>query len=267
MDIDIKEKAERLKEEIRSYGCAAVAFSGGVDSTFLLEVTHEVLGEQTLALTAASYCFPQREYEETVQFCKAKGIRQMIIPTDELSIKGFQENTKDRCYLCKRELFKRFQKAAAQQGIGIIMEGTNRDDLQDYRPGLRAIKELGIKSPLVAAGLTKQEIRKLSEQLALPTWKKPSYACLATRIAYEETITREKLALIERAEQFLIDIGFSQMRVRMHGNLARIELLPDDIPRFLQEEVRTQVYRELKSYGFAYISMDLVGYRTGSMNK
>lgn len=260
-------KYQNLLENLRSLGNAAVAFSGGVDSAFLLNAAKEALGDAVLAITASAAFFPKRELKEAKEFCERKGIRQIFSETDWKEIDGFEKNPKNRCYLCKTELFGRIQKLAESNGIRSVVEGSNLDDEGDYRPGMQAIAELGILSPLRKAKLTKAEIRQLSKTLGLPTWEKPSFACLASRFVYGEVITEEKLHRIDLAEQYLMHLGFTQMRVRIHGEMARIELLPSDIPRMLEEERRVQIYEYLKALGFSYVTMDLKGYRTGSMNE
>lgn len=256
-----------LLEYLKSLKSVAVAFSSGVDSTFLLYAAKEALGDNVIAVTASSCSFPVRELNEAKQFCKQQGIRHFICKSEELEIEGFSQNPKNRCYLCKRELFEKIRSIAKEQHILEIAEGSNLDDNGDYRPGLQAVAELGVKSPLRECGFTKQEIRDLSKQLGLPTWDKQSFACLSSRFVYGETINEEKLGMVDRAEQLLLDMGFHQVRVRIHGKLARIELEPAEFDKFMEEPVRSRVYQELKAMGFTYVTLDLLGYRTGSMNE
>jgi uncharacterized protein len=252
-------KSENLKAYLKELGSVAIAFSSGVDSTFLLKVAHEVLGDRVIAVTARSCSFPERELKE--------GIRHFICDSEELEIEGFSQNPPNRCYLCKRELFEKILAIAKEQGIEYVAEGSNMDDNGDYRPGLIAVKELGIKSPLREAELNKNEIRELSKKLGLTTWEKQSFACLSSRFVYGETITEEKLRMVDRAEQLLLDMGFHQIRVRIHDRLARIEVMPEEFEKLIEKENRERIVSELKSYGFTYVSMDLSGYRMGSMNE
>lgn len=267
MENKIYQKQEILCQYLRELGSAAIAFSGGVDSTYLLKTAHDALGDRAIAVTVESGVFPRRESAEAAEFCKKEGIRQLICKVDELKIDGFRENPRNRCYICKKALFQNILKLAAQKGIAYVAEGSNVDDTKDYRPGLLAVAELGIKSPLREAGLTKQEIRILSRERKLPTWDKPSFACLATRFVYGEPITSEKLFMVEQAEQLLSDYGFMQYRVRMHGDMARIEVLPEDFDRLLCTDIRSGIVEKMEQYGFSYVSVDLKGYRTGSMNE
>lgn len=264
---DREQKMRKLSEYLAGLGSVAVAFSGGVDSTFLLQAAKDVLGDGDIALTAVSDFFPDRERREADAFCRERGIRQIICREEILKVPGVAENPANRCYLCKRALFEMFLAQAKRQGFSHVAEGSNLDDLGDYRPGLQAIAELGILSPLRECGFSKEDIRALSKEMGLPTASKPSYACLASRFAYGEEITGEKLAMVDQAEQLLLDLGFTQMRVRIHGTLARIEVLPEDFPRLAEPALRREIAEKLKTYGFSYVTADLAGYRTGSMNE
>lgn len=263
---DLQGKLQKLEEYIRGLGSLAVGFSGGADSALLLYVAHELLGDRAVAVTAKDASMPERELTEAVSFCEDRNIRHIICDVDPLKIDEYRNNNPDRCYHCKHMVFSRIKSVAEEKGISYVAEGSNTDDMGDYRPGLRAVSELGIKSPLRYAGLCKQDIRDLSEAFALPTWNKPSYACLASRFVYGEEITREKLHMIDMAEQFLIDKGFSGVRVRMHGNLARIEVAPKDIPKITSDGLREEIYEQMRKIGFIYVTADMKGYRTGSMN-
>ncbi|MBR6159007.1 MAG: ATP-dependent sacrificial sulfur transferase LarE [Lachnospiraceae bacterium] len=264
---DLQDKLQKLEDIILDLGSVAIAFSGGVDSALLLFVAHELLGDKAVAVTAKDAAMPGRELAEAKEFCSGHNIRHIVCDVDPLGIAEYRNNSVDRCYHCKHMVFSTIRKAAAENGLAYVAEGSNTDDAGDYRPGLRAIAELGIKSPLKDAGLCKQDIRTLSEAFMLPVWNKPSYACLASRFVYGEEITVEKLRMVDEAEQFLIDKGFRNERVRMHGDLARIEVQPDDIPKLVSDGIREEVFDRFRQIGFLYVTIDLKGYRTGSMNE
>lgn len=266
MRIETEKKYRLLKEKLKELDSVAVAFSGGVDSALLLRAAHDVLGDRAAAFTARAGAFPGRERREAEEFCKKEAICQIICDFDIMSVEGFAKNPPDRCYHCKKALFETILRAAEEKGFAWVAEGSNLDDNQDYRPGHRAVAELGIASPMRDAGLTKEEIREISRELGLSTWNKPSCACLASRFVYGETITLEKLSRVEQAEQYLRDLGFGQLRVRVHGNLARIEVLPEDISRLMPGELGGAVSRRLKELGFTYVTLDLGGFHSGSMN-
>ena len=259
-------KLDRLREILVSLGSVLVAFSGGVDSSFLLKMALDTLGpERVLAVTAASETYFPEEVEAARALAQSLGARHLVITTTELEHEEFATNPPERCYFCKRHLMSELVALARGEGLAAVVDGSNWDDLGDYRPGARAARELGVRSPLQEAGLTKAEIRAFSRQLSLPTWDKPSLACLASRFPYWTRITREELRQVAQAEGFLRQLGFRQLRVRHHGSLARIEVLPEDFPRLLQ--VAEQVRDRFQELGYVYVTMDLAGYRTGSMNE
>ena len=260
-------KYEKLKSIIKDCGKIAIAFSGGVDSTFLTKVAKDVLGENAVAVTISSILVTNDELKEADDFCKVENIEHLIYKADVLSIPGFENNPPDRCYICKKAIFTNVQNLVGERGISVIAEGTNVDDDGDYRPGMRAIKELGVRSPLKEAGLTKAEIRELSCMLGLKTWNKPSCACLASRFAYGEVINKDKLDMIYSAECYIRSLGFEQFRVRLQDGIARIELRPADIQKFIENGIKDKVSEKLHALGFKYVSLDLDGYRLGSMNE
>lgn len=267
LTVEQQEKLKGLKEIIARLGSLAVGFSGGVDSSLLLAVAHEVLGDCAIAVTGVDASVPEREVNEAKAFCKERGIKHIICSVNPLKEEGYRFNSPNRCYFCKHGIFTEVKKIADENGIEYMAEGSNMDDMGDYRPGLKATAELSVKSPLRDAKLYKSDIRLISKAMGLPTWSKPAYACLASRFVYGEEITEEKLRMIDSAEEFLIKLGFFEERVRIHGNIARIEVTPTDVPRLASDEIRNAVYEEFKKLGFLFVTLDLKGYRTGSMNE
>lgn len=259
-----------LKEYIKQKEKLIVAFSGGVDSTFLLKVAHDVLGDKVLAVTAKSCSFPERELREATEFCKKERIRHIVVESEELQIEGFSHNPPNRCYICKKELFTKIWQIARANDIPYVAEASNLDDNGDYRPGLLAVAELEVLSPLREAGMDKRTIRELSKELGLKTWDKQSFACLSSRFVYGEEITEEKLRMVDWAEQFLLDEGFHQVRVRIHDSgklpIARIEIGKEEFPKMLEKNFPMRVNEKLKEIGFSYVTLDMGGYRMGSMN-
>jgi len=266
---DEKRKIEKLKIILRKLKSVVVAYSGGVDSTFLLKVAKEALGkDNVLAVTARSEVFPESELKDAKTFAMRLGMAHMVIRSYELQNKKFAKNPVNRCYYCKKELFTHLKKIAKNKRLNHVVDGTNFDDLKDLRFGRKAALELGVKSPLMEAGLGKQNIRNLSKEMRLPTWNKGAFACLASRFPYHNTISRNKLRQIEELEDFLkFSLGFKQVRVRMYKNLARIEVGTGEISRFTKEKVRKAVVDKFKGLNCVYVTLDLAGYRSGSMNE
>ncbi|KXZ40492.1 uncharacterized protein SAMN05661008_00810 [Alkalithermobacter thermoalcaliphilus JW-YL-7 = DSM 7308] len=265
--MDLNSKYEKLKEIIKELKSVAVAFSGGVDSTFLIKVCKDVLGDNVIAVTATSSTYPEREFKESINLSKQIGVEQIVIESEETEIEGFRKNPPNRCYFCKHELFTKIRKVADEKGIENILDGSNADDLKDFRPGSKAARELNVISPLKEASLTKEDIRQLSKQLNLPTWNKPAFACLSSRFPYGEEITKEKLSMLDKGENYLRDLGFKQFRIRHHGQIARIEVSPEERVKLFDINLLDDINKKLKQLGFLYVTMDLEGYRTGSMNE
>lgn len=259
-------KLEKLKSIIGKLDKLAVAYSGGTDSMFLLAVAHEVLGERLLAVTAVSPVSTEHEIAEAVEYTTHSGIHLIKTEIDLLSMEKFIDNPPDRCYYCKREIFGKILEVSLNEGFSQVADGTNTDDENDYRPGMKALKELGVISPLREAGLDKQEILTLAWEMGIPAKNKPASACLASRIPYGEAITAEKLKIIGEAEKYLRNLGFTQVRVRHHGEIARIEALPDEIDRFADIKLRNTVSSKLKEFGFKFVALELEGYKKGSLN-
>ncbi len=266
MDPLLESKRQKLLEILREMGGCVIGFSGGVDSTFLFAVAASVLGERAVAVTATSATYPERELNEAKALAKRIGGRHRVIVSEELDIPGFADNPVDRCYYCKSELFTKLRAVAAEEGIRYVADGSNVDDRGDVRPGRRALRELDVRSPLEEADLSKADIRALSKALDLPTWDKPSFACLSSRFPYGETITREKLTVVGMAEESLRELGLRTLRVRHHGDVARIELGGDEFGRVVNG-LRDEVVRRVKAAGYTYVALDLQGYRTGAMNE
>ncbi|MBF0252570.1 MAG: ATP-dependent sacrificial sulfur transferase LarE [Candidatus Omnitrophica bacterium] len=259
-------KYEVLKKILSGMGSLLVAYSGGVDSTFLLKVAENVLDKNVVAVTARSETYPAREFKEAEKLLKHFNVKHIVIDTKELENEKFTANTPQRCYYCKSELFSKLIQLAKELGLKYVADGSNYDDLSDYRPGMKAACELGIRSPLQEAKLTKEDIRALSNELKLPTWKKPSFACLSSRFPYGVKITQEELTKIDKAEEYILSFGIEQVRVRAHGPIARIEIPAENIPGIFDNGISKKITDKLKSLGYTYVSLDLEGYRTGSMN-
>ena len=267
MQASLETKYDHLRNIVSQAGSAIIAFSGGVDSTFLLKVCVDKLGEKALAITARSETFPERELKEAKTLAELIGALHLIIDTEELSAPGFASNPPHRCFLCKSELFSKLTQIAKEHGIPWVFDGSNADDVGDFRPGRKAARQLGVRSPLEEAGLGKEEIRTLSKMLNLPTWDKPAFACLSSRFPYHTKITEPALRQVEDAEDFLWNLGMREFRVRHHDTIARIELGPKELSLFLETGRRNEIVLHLKSLGYKYVTLDLEGYRTGSMNE
>ena len=263
----LEQKTKKIKSLILEMDSALVAFSGGVDSTLVLALAHEVLGEKALAVTAQSASVPDREMKASHQLAKEIGARHLVIKTEEMSNPDYRTNPVNRCYHCKTELYSRLKKVAQQENIFHILNGTNTDDLGDYRPGLESAREQGVRSPLVEAQFSKQEVRELSRMMKLSIWNKPAMACLSSRIPYGQPVTPEKLAMIEQSEDLLLALGFTQVRVRHLGTLARIELDKNEMPRYQNDKsIQKAVQEKFRSLGFNSVMLDPEGYRMGSLN-
>lgn len=263
----IKRKLNKLKRILSGLRSVVVAYSGGVDSTFLLKIAHGVLGDKVLAVVARSSTYQKKEYEQALELARIIGVRLKVINTEELNDPMFISNPPERCYYCKKELFARLKDIAKKMGYSDVIYGATMSDLGDFRPGANAAHELGIRAPLHEAGFTKEEIRELSKEIGLSTWDKPAMACLASRFPYGEKITNEKLHIVEQAEEYIGSLGFRNVRVRVYNKLARIEVDKSQVEDFLLDSAKRKIIKRLKDLGFTYVTLDLEGYRTGSMNE
>lgn len=265
--MDIRKKLDNLRNRLIELESVAIAYSGGVDSNFLLKVAKDTLGDKVVAVTLHAMMHSDREIEESRNYAKEFGVEHIVVNIDNFKVEKFIENNSDRCYHCKKEVFTTVKDIAAKHNIKYVLDGTNLDDLGDFRPGLKALEELNIISPLKECGLTKDEIRQLSKEFGLNTHNKPAFACLATRIPYGTKITKDLLKKIEKSEEYLVEIGFNQFRVRAHQDIARIEVGKDEMFKFFDENLLNKTDKKLKEIGFKYVTLDMAGYEMGSMNK
>ena len=265
--MEVEDKLSKLKEIVSKLESVVVAFSGGVDSTLVAKVCYDTLRDNSMAVTARSETYPDFEFKESQKLAREIGIKHLVVDTSELAIEGFANNPPERCYFCKTELFGKLKEIAKEHGFLNVADGANLDDTQEFRPGLKASKELNVRSPLKEAGLKKEDIRKVSKLLNLPNWNKPAYACLSSRFPYGQSITEEKISMVSEAETYLRGLGLIQFRVRHHETIARIEILPDDIHILTNSPAREELTAKFKKIGFTYVTLDLEGYRSGSMNE